>query len=43
MYRKVEQPSTPSENFEHPFEGKLSEDNRLMLVNKKLSKGEKMR
>ena len=29
MYRKSELPSTPPENFELPFEGKLSQDNRL--------------
>jgi hypothetical protein len=41
MYRKIEPPSTPPEKFELPFDGKLSEDNRLMLVNKKISKRER--
>ncbi|WP_293036361.1 IS5 family transposase [Moorena sp. SIO1F2] len=32
MYRKVEQPPTPPENFELPFEGKLSPDNRWVIM-----------
>ncbi len=32
MYRKSEQPSTPPENFELPFEGKLSADNRWVIM-----------
>lgn len=32
MYRKQEQPPIPSENFELPFEGKLSEDNRWVMM-----------
>jgi hypothetical protein len=34
MYRKVEQPSNPAENFELPFEGKLSETNRWVIMAK---------
>ena len=32
MYRKSELPSTPPENFELPFEGKLSQDNRWVIM-----------
>ncbi len=32
MYRKSELPSTPPENFELPFEGKLSQDNRWVII-----------
>ena len=32
MYRIVEQPPTSPENFELPFEGKLSPDNRWVLM-----------
>lgn len=32
MYRKEEQVQTPVENFEFPFEGKLSEDNRWVIM-----------
>ena len=32
MYRKSEQPSTPPENFELPFEGKLSPTNRWVIT-----------
>ncbi|BAY86316.1 putative transposase [Calothrix parasitica NIES-267] len=32
MYRKEEQAQTPAENFELPFEGKLSEDNRWVIM-----------
>lgn len=32
MYRKQEQAQTPAERFELPFEGKLSEDNRWVLM-----------
>lgn len=32
MYRKQEQISIPSENFELPFEGKLSENNRWVIM-----------
>ncbi len=32
MYRQVEQPPTPPENFELPFEGKLSPDNRWVIM-----------
>lgn len=34
MYRKQEQPPIPPENFELPFEGKLSEDNRWVIMAK---------
>ena len=34
MYRKQEQPPIPPENFELPFEGKLSEDNRWVMMAK---------
>ena len=34
MYRKAEPTSTPPENFELPFEGKLSEDNRWVIMAK---------
>jgi transposase, IS5 family len=32
MYRKQEQTTIPPENFELPFEGKLSEDNRWVIM-----------
>lgn len=32
MYRKQGQTSIPAENFELPFEGKLSEDNRWVIM-----------
>jgi hypothetical protein len=32
MYHKVEQPPTPPENFQLPFEGKLAEDNRWVIM-----------
>ncbi|MEH2304441.1 IS5 family transposase [Nostoc sp.] len=32
MYRKEEQTQTPASNFELPFEGKLSEDNRWVIM-----------
>jgi len=32
MYRKEEQVQTPAENFELPFDGKLSEDNRWVIM-----------
>lgn len=32
MYRKVEQPQNPPEKFELPFEGKLSESNRWVIM-----------
>jgi transposase, IS5 family len=32
MYRKEEQTKIPPENFELPFEGKLSSDNRWVLM-----------
>jgi hypothetical protein len=32
MYRKIELPSTPPENFQLPFEGKLSQDNRWVIM-----------
>ena len=32
MYRKEEQSQVSSENFELPFEGKLSEDNRWVIM-----------
>ncbi|CAD5938267.1 putative protein ORF8 in nfe locus [Planktothrix tepida] len=32
MYRKDEQPRTPPEEFKLPFEGKLSEDNRWVIM-----------
>jgi IS5 family transposase len=32
MYRRVELPSTPPENFALPFEGKLSPDNRWVIM-----------
>ncbi|WP_158303500.1 MULTISPECIES: hypothetical protein [Microcystis] len=32
MYRKIELPSTPPENFELPFEGKLSQENRWVIM-----------
>lgn len=34
MYRKVEQPIEASENFELPFNGKLSENNRWVIMAK---------
>ena len=34
MYKKVEQLETESENFELPFEGKLAEDNRWVIMAK---------
>lgn len=32
MYRKVDSTPTPAENFELPFEGKLSQDNRWVIM-----------
>ncbi|MGK7877043.1 MAG: hypothetical protein AB4426_28250, partial [Xenococcaceae cyanobacterium] len=32
MYRQVEQPPMPPENFSLPFEGKLSPDNRWVIM-----------
>lgn len=32
MYRKVDSPSTQPEEFELPFEGKLSQDNRWVIM-----------
>ena len=32
MYRKVDSPATPPEKFELPFEGKLSQDNRWVIM-----------
>jgi hypothetical protein len=32
MYRKIEQSSTPPENFEFPFEGKLLPENRWVIM-----------
>jgi Transposase domain (DUF772) len=32
MYRKIETPPTPIEKFELPFEGKLAEDNRWVIM-----------
>ena len=32
MYRKDEQPTTSAESFKLPFEGKLSEDNRWVIM-----------
>ena len=32
MYRIVELPPTPPENFALPFEGKLSQDNRWIIM-----------
>jgi hypothetical protein len=32
MYRKVGLPPTPPEKFELPFEGKLSQDNRWVIM-----------
>ncbi|MEB3218395.1 MAG: hypothetical protein VKN72_19480 [Nostocales cyanobacterium 94392] len=32
MYHREEQPQISSENFELPFEGKLSEDNRWVIM-----------
>lgn len=32
MYRKVKEPPNQPENFELPFEGKLSEDNRWVMM-----------
>ena len=32
MYRKQEQTTIPPENFKLPFEGKLSEDNRWVIM-----------
>jgi Transposase domain (DUF772) len=32
MYRKIETPPTPIEKFELPFEGKLAEDNRWVMM-----------
>jgi hypothetical protein len=34
MYRKVDSPPTPPEKFELPFEGKLSQDNRWVMMAK---------
>ncbi|CAD5973534.1 hypothetical protein PCC9214_03986 [Planktothrix tepida] len=34
MYRKDEQPRTPAEDFKLPFEGKLSEENRWVIMAK---------
>jgi hypothetical protein len=34
MYRKTQQEPTSSEAFELPFEGKLSEDNRWVIMAK---------
>jgi hypothetical protein len=32
MYRKASSSPTPPENFELPFEGKLSQDNRWIIM-----------
>jgi hypothetical protein len=32
MYRKVDSPPTPPSKFELPFEGKLSQDNRWVIM-----------
>ena len=32
MYRKDEQPTTSAESFKLPFEGKLSKDNRWVIM-----------
>jgi hypothetical protein len=32
MYRKVDSPPTPASKFELPFEGKLSQDNRWVIM-----------
>jgi|SRR5579883_1360952 len=32
MYRKKEEPPIPPENFELPLEGKLSEENRWVII-----------
>jgi hypothetical protein len=32
MYRKVDSPPTPAEKFELPFEGKLSQHNRWVMM-----------
>ena len=32
MYRKLDSPPTPPEKFELPFEGKLSQDNRWVMM-----------
>jgi len=32
MYRKASSSPTPPENFELPFEGKLSQDNRWVIM-----------
>jgi len=32
MYRRVELPTTPPENFALPFEGKLSPENRRVIM-----------
>ena len=32
MYRKVKEPPNQPENFELPFEGKLSSDNRWVMM-----------
>ncbi|MCA2938920.1 MAG: hypothetical protein IM319_06995, partial [Microcystis sp. M113S1] len=32
MYRKIEQLPTPPDNFEFPSEGKLSPDNRWVIM-----------
>ncbi|HAJ61821.1 MAG TPA: IS5/IS1182 family transposase, partial [Cyanobacteria bacterium UBA8543] len=32
MYRKADSNPTPPENFELPFEGKLSQDNRWVIM-----------
>jgi transposase, IS5 family len=34
MYKKAEQQVAESENFELPFEGKLAEDNRWVIMSK---------
>ncbi len=34
MYRQVEPPTTPPAEFKLPFEGKLSEDNRWVIMAK---------
>ena len=37
MYRKVGQPDTTPENFELPFNGKLSPDNRWVVMDSLIS------
>ncbi|MEB3215630.1 MAG: hypothetical protein VKN72_05125 [Nostocales cyanobacterium 94392] len=39
MYRKEEQAETPAENFELPFEGKLSKDNRWVIMASLIPRG----